>query len=523
MFQLRRGIGAWLAALCAASVILAGCGGGAKQQTANPATTTQQATKHLRVAFPYPFTAFDPHKGTSGADYEVMWAVYDSLLRFDKSGNIIPGQAKKWEFPDPKTMILTLNEGIKFTDGTPLDAEAVKWNIERIKDPKEKTVIAEQLAVVEKVEVLSPTQVKLSLSKPSASLPAVFTDRPGMMISPTAYKKLGADFARSPVGAGPFTLKEWKQDAYWVLERNPNFFEKGLPKLDKITFNQFQNSEAAVSAMKAGQIDFYVRIPAQQVAWVKDAADFNFVDAPTVQVANIYLNRVDPPLNNVKLRQAMAHAIDREAILKANYNGIGSIADGVLPVGYWAKDPSVKFPAYDPEKARQLVKESGYDGAPIRIVVSNEDEYVKNMQIVQQMFSAVGINVEIAPLASAATYEEFANKATAPGRAVAWSGRLDPDLSLSPLFGTGGAYNAPLSKKGYSDPRMDELLAKGRETFDPQERKQYYAELERIVTSEVHMITLVHKSWATACRKNVTGFETNPLGKPVYLYFDIQG
>jgi peptide/nickel transport system substrate-binding protein len=515
-----------LAAVCAI-FILAGCAGGAtptKPETSQSSagTTKQQGPKHLRIAQPSPFTAFDPHKGTSGSDHETLWAVFDSLFRFDKNGSIIPGQAKKWEFPDPKTMIITLNEGIRFTDGTPLDAEAVKWNIERIKDPKEKTVVAEQLAVISTVEVLSPTQLKLVLTEPAASLAATLSDRPGMMISPTAYKKLGPDFARNPVGAGPFKLVEWKQDAFWTLERNPDFFEKGLPKLDKITFYQFQNAEAAVSALKSGQIDFYVRVAPTAFAWVKSSPDFTFVDQPTTQVSNIYLNRADPPLNNLKLRQAIAYAIDREAILRVNYGGVGTVAEGVLPLGYWAKDSSVKAIPYDPKKAAQLVKESGYDGKPIRIVVSNEDEYVKNMQIVQQMLDQVGIKVEIVPLSSAATYEEWFNKGAAAGRSVAWSGRVDPDLSLAPLFGTGGAYNAPMNKKGLSDPRIDELLSKGRQASDQHERQQYYAELDKIITSEVHMITFVHKSWAAAVRNNITGFEPNPLGKALYLYFDMK-
>lgn len=520
MIAVRHGIRILLATLSVA-IILAGCGGGSATKT-DPAPGTARGPKHLRVGHPYSFTAFDPHKGTSGSDHEVLWAVFDALFRFDKTGNIISGQVKKWAFPDPKTMVLTLHAGIKFTDGTPLDAEAVKWNIERIKDPKEKTVVAEQLAVVKSVDVISPTELRLNLSEPAASLPATLSDRPGMMISPTAYKKLGADFARSPVGAGPFKMVEWKQDAYWVLERNPDFFEQGLPKLDKITFYQFQKAEAAVSALKSGQIDFYIRVAPQAIDWVKSSPDFNFVDAPTTQVSNIYLNRVDPPLNNLKLRQAMMHAIDRKAILQANYRGIGEVAEGVLPLGYWAKDPSVKNLPYDVEQSKRLVKESGYDGKPIRIVVSQEDEYVKNIQIVQQMLEQVGIKIDIVPLSSGATYEEFMTKGAAAGRSVAWSGRVDPDLSLSPLFETGGAYNAPMAKKGLTDLRINDLLAKGRQTGDQEERRKAYVELDKIVTAEVHMITFVHKSWATAVRKNITGFEPNPLGKALYLYFDMK-
>jgi len=505
----------WLALLALAAPLVAGGLGVGPA----PARAGAAGQVNIRIAAVEPnIQNYDPHKGFSGLEHRVLYAVFDQLVRFDARGNPVPGLAESWEWLNPKTLVLTLRTGVTFQDGTPFNADAVVFNFRRIMDPRENSIVRGEWREVESVEAVGDLRVKIVLRQPQPAFLAVLTDRSGMMVSPTAAARLGEEFGRRPVGAGPFILQQWVPGSHVTLVRNPIFWEKGYPRADRITIYQFRAEEPAVRALKTGAVDFMQGVPAKDVPWVKTSRDFAFVDAPTISVLVMSFNLTKAPVDDVNLRRAIRAAIDRRAILKVVYGNIGQLSPSILPRGFWSVSPTLVSPPYDPERAGQYLRQSKYKGEPLALVVSPDDYIVRASQMVQQFLGDVGIRTEITPLPGPEQLARYFTRGEFHGRIGAWSGRPDPHVNYSAIIGCGGSFNVP-RPRGYCDPRVDEYLAQGSATAERSQRQQAYAALDLYVIDQVLYIPLVHDSWAAAVRRTLTGFQPYVFGKPIYKEF----
>lgn len=483
---------------------------------------TPARAAHIRIAAVEPnIKNYDPHKGFSGLEHRVLYAVFDQLVRFDRSGNFVPGLAESWEWPDARTLILTLRRGVKFHDGTPFNAEAVVFNFRRIMNPEEQSIVRGEWTGVESIEIVGEHRVKITLREPSAAFLASLTDRSGMMVSPTAVRQFGEEFGHRPVGAGPFVLQAWVPGSHATLVRNPDFWEKDFPKADRITVYQFKADEPAVRGLKSGGADFMQGVPAKDVEWVKASRNFDFIDRPTVSALIMSFNLTRPPADDPHFRRAIQAAIDRRAILTVVYGGIGQTGTSLLPKGFWSVDPVMLAPAYDPARARHHLSLSKYRGEKIGIVVSPDDRIVKTAQLVQQFLGDVGIQVEITPLPGPEQMARFFSGREFHGRIGGWSGRPDPHINYFAVIGCGGSFNVP-RPRGYCDPKVDELLAQGSATRDRVQRQKAYYALDLHLNDQAMVIPLIHESWAVASRKNLGGFTPYLFGKPIYKEFGVK-
>lgn len=485
-----------------------------------------EAVKELRVAFDQGLSHFDPHLGTDNSELQVIYAVFDTLIRFDSQLNFLPGLAESWEFLNPTTLVLHLRRGVQFHDGTEFNAEAVKFNLERIMDPATGSVVRSELSVVESVEVVDSHTVLLNLSSPSAAILGALADRAGAMVSPTALQQMGPrEFSRRPVGAGPFIFKEWVDGSHWVLERNPNHWEPDYPKLDRIVFYHFRNQESAVQAMRAGQVDLYERVPEPQVDWVRASADYELVSVDSLRFPMLYINRTDPPLNNKALRLAIAHALDRDAIARVVGGPELAAANGLFPPGYWAYDPNVPGYRYDVQKAREYLAQAratGWDGRPVRIFGNQTNEHLMNAQIIKAMLDQAGIPNELVIGDTARSNDEFWQQGLFAMSVSAWGGRPDPNATVVALLHGLGSYNPPRRAEPHgSTPYLDELIEQAAQTYDQAERAALYGEIQRIAFEEAYLIPLYFSPYQVAVRKNVVGFEPNALGKIIYRVIDL--
>jgi ABC-type transport system substrate-binding protein len=477
---------------------------------------------HIRIAAVEPnIKNYDPHKGFSGLEHRVLYAVFDQLVRFDRKGNFLPGLAESWEWPDPKTLVLNLRRGVKFHDGTPFNAEAVVFNARRIMNPAEQSIVRGEWSGVEAVEASGEYRVRIAFKEPSPAFLAILTDRSGMMVSPTAARQLGEEFGTRPVGAGPFMLKEWTPGSHVTLVRNPQYWENGFPKADRMTIYQFKADEPAVRGLKAGGADFMQGVPAKDVDWIKASSGFDFVDAPTISLLIMSFNLTKAPADDVNLRRAIQAAIDRRAILKVVYGGIGHLSPSVLPRGFWSVDPVMLAPAYDPARAKQYLSQSRYRGERLSLVISPDDRIVRASQMVQQFLGDVGIQVEITPLPGPEQFARFFTRGEFHGRIGGWSGRPDPHVNYFAIIGCGGAFNVP-RPRGYCDPKVEDLLHQGSSTQDRAQRQKAYSALDLHLNDQALYIPLVHDSWAAAVRKTLTGFQAYLFGKPIYKEFGVK-
>ncbi len=486
---------------------------------AQPATTRPV---HIRIAAVEPnIRNYDPHKGFSGLEHRVLYAVFDQLVRFDVAGNFVPGLAEGWEWPDARTLILTLRQGVKFHDGTPFNAEAVVFNFRRIMNPAEQSIVRGEWAGVESVEAIGEHRVRIALREPSAAFLAALTDRSGMMVSPTAVRQLGEEFGHRPVGAGPFMLQSWVPGSHATLVRNPDFWEKDFPRADRITISQFRADEPAVRGLKSGSVDFMQGVPGKDVEWVRASRNFDFIDRPTVSALVLSFNLMKAPADDVHFRRAIQAAIDRRAILNVVYGGIGQTGYSLLPKGFWSVDPVMLAPAYDPARARQLLSQSKYRGEKIGLVASPDDRIVKSAQMVQQFLGDVGIQAEITPLPGPEQLARFFSGREFNARIGGWSGRPDPHINYFAVIGCGGSFNVP-RPRGYCDPKIEELLQQGSTTRDRTLRQKAYYALDLYLNDQAMFVTLLHESWAVAARKNLVGFQPYLFGKPIYKEFGLK-
>ncbi|PVY55834.1 MULTISPECIES: ABC transporter substrate-binding protein [unclassified Simplicispira] len=498
-----------LASMLAASAAMAG---GASMPVW--AQAARQKGGVLKVAALVNPSSLDPATGGAGTDHAYLWTLYDTLVEWDyKTLQTKPGLAE-WAFPDPRTMVLTLRPGVKFHDGTACDAQAVKFNLDRNRQDARSNLKAD-LANISQVEVTGPLQVKVSLNQPDYTLPASLSDRAGMMVSPKAVRELGADHDRKPVGAGPWKFVKWADGQNVTLVRHEQYWRADQPYVDGIEFNIIVDNATALRSVVANQNHFVHSLSARYKPIIDRAKNLKFVTGPTLYLHQIYFNFARGALSNLKVRQAINFAIDRDAFLKAGMGGLGEIAHMQLPSAHWAYDKSlVGLYPFDPERARKLVAESGLSNIEIVFGGNNDQDSVRRNEIVMEQLGKVGIKTRFiaAPVAEAAS-QFFGSEKKTDALLSAWTGRPDPSMSYGSLYGTSAYFNAGRTE---ISPEFTKLLQESRARETLADRQRVFSSIQRTVMEGAYVAPLVFQVEVAAAAPQVRDFVPNLLGKPKF-------
>lgn len=469
----------------------------------------------LRVAHPTAPTTLDPASGNSGFDHIYLYPMFDTLVNFvPETLEAEPGLASSWEFTDETTLVLNLNEGISFHDGTPFNAEAVKANLERSKT-WENSNIAGDLINVDTVDVVDEYTVQLNLSQPDTALPLILSDRAGMMVSPTAFDADPDGFGQSPVGTGPFKFVEWLTGESVTVERHDDYWGEQA-YLDSIVFSIIIDRDTAINAVLSGQQDFTFNVDPSQLARVESEEGIVSNQSAGLFHYEFYTNNGRPPFDDVRVRQALNHAIDRDAYLQATQFGTGEVAWHPLPSAHWAF-PSEQVPTYeyDPEKARELLAEAGYpDGLTIEVVGWTADPDVRRAEVLQQQFADVGVTMNITATEVPQATAAFFNDKNYDAYLAAWTGRPDPSLTYSLVFGVDGYFNTA----AYEAPGLEAAIQQTRSVSDQAERTDAFSEASRIIADEALYIPLAYPPDLSVHRDSVQGYVPNLLAKPKFAY-----
>lgn len=501
-----------------ALLIVAGCSnsssssGKSQENTAEKETpATPKKGGSLTIAFDTDISNYDPLLGNSGNDHALLYPIYDTLVNFNAQLEPQPGLAESWDIPDDKSIILHLRKGVTFHDGTPFDAEAVKFNIERAISPDS---MVSDLGNVESVDVVDSHTAKLNLKQPDSSIILALSDRSGMMVSPTAVKKFGNDFGQNPVGTGPFKLEKWVKNAEIQLKANENYWQEGLPYLDQMTLKVMPDENTRLNALKSGQVQLYWNVSPNNIPILKK--DKNIVLNSKMKVAfqNMYINTKLPPLDKKEVRQALQYAIDRETLVKVLTFGEGEPAYQTFPKEYWASNQDIKIP-YDIEKAKSLLKEAGVESVSFDVYVPNLPFYQRIAEAVKGQVKEAGITMNIQTTEANKGNTIYFNEKRGQAWFTFWSGRPDPQQTMNSLISGKAFYNAG----GESTPEKEELIAKAAATYDQKERAKLYAQINKIaILDEAMTIPVFFAPAAAAMSPQVKGFEGTLLGKPKFSF-----
>ncbi|MGH8056677.1 MAG: ABC transporter substrate-binding protein, partial [Candidatus Entotheonellia bacterium] len=311
----------------------------------------------LKIAFESDVPGMDPHTSLGVQVQVLIPSLFSTLVTIDENLEVVPDLARSWEVKDGgKTYIFHLHPGVKFHDGTECDAAAVKWNFDRLLNPEEKLLIAPFFTMVESVEPLDAQTLKITLKYPTETfMRALANYRKGFPItSPTAYKTWSKqDLPSHPVGTGPFKLAKWEQNSVILLERNPHYFKRGLPYLDKIEFRIIKDGVTRATALRAGEVDFVNLLPIEHVERLSKDPKLRVLRGPATATIFLVANNGRKPFDDVRVRRAtIGYGIDRQVIAKSALLGLVPPLLSFVPQGTLGHKDFLELYPYDPNKAK---------------------------------------------------------------------------------------------------------------------------------------------------------------------------
>jgi peptide/nickel transport system substrate-binding protein len=467
----------------------------------------------------------DPHVATAVNDFRILVNIYDGLVRYAPGTlEVEPALAESWEISEDGTVYtFQLRDGVTFHDGTAFDAEAVKFNFDRMLDedhPYHGTgpfPLSFFFGAIEETEVVDELSVRFHLDEPYAPFLSNLAYPTGLIVSPTAVETHGAEYARNPSGTGPFAFRVWESNRQVALQRNEDYWN-GAPPLAGVVFRPITDANARVSEMLSGGIDLMVEVPPDNVQLFADDAGFVLHEEAGPHLWFLILNTREAPFDDVKMRQAVNYAIDKESLVTNVLQGTATVAAGPTPEAFaWAYNEDLEPYPYDPERAKELIAEAGYaDGVETVFFVTEGGsgmlDPVPMGTAIQADLAAVGIDARIE------TYEwnTFLNQVNPglEGKAgmaqMAWMTN-DPDtlpfLALrTEAMPEEGGFNSGY----YSNPEVDALLEQARRETDQEERARLYKEMQAIVHEDAPWAFVANWKQNAVTTANVENFRLEP-------------
>jgi len=480
------------------------------------------AQSRLVIASGTDAVTLDAHYITDSPSATVSEHITEPLFELTPDGQIVPHLVESYEVSDDGLVwTLHLRRGILFHDGTPFNAEAVKFNLDRILDPDNGVAFRFLISPITSVDVVDEYTVRLTTEAPFAPILAHLTHSSIGMQSPAAIQRYGDDYARNPVGTGPFRFKEWVRQDRIVLERNADYWG-GPPQVDEIVFRVVPEDGARMLMVQTGEAHVAVRVPPEMVSVLDRDPNIDVVNTPSVRTIYIGFNtyqRPDRPKNpftDRRVRQAFNYAVDNAAINEFILGGMGRPSDAPIAPGIFGYAPIGGY-EYNPEKARQLLAEAGYPNGLRVQFYSPSGRYLKDLEVaeaVQAQLAEVGIEAEIVTLEWAA-YLAATNmppdQNEVPMFLLGWGTVTgDADYGLYPLFHSSQWVPAGSNRMFYSNREVDALLDRARTTPDDQVRQAAYREAMELIMEDAPWLFLHAETQLTAIRTEVEGIVVHP-------------
>ena len=455
----------------------------------------------------------DPDLGRTYVGRIVFASLCDKLFDITQNSEIIPQLATGYEFAaDNLSLTIDIRSGVKFHDGTTLDAEAVKYNLERSKNfPGSNR--ASELEQLGSVEVVDKDTVRLNLSQPFAPIVAQLADRAGMMVSPKAAEAEGENFGNAPVCAGPFQFKERVAQDRIVVERFPDYWDASSINLAQVVFLPIPDTSVRLANLQSGDLQMIERPAPTDLETIRSDPNLTLPSAPSLGYQGLTINLSNPkplgtPLaSSPQVREAFELALDRNVINQAVFNGEYIVGNQAVPPSSPWYNNNYPIPERDLEKAKALLKEAGFDRVSFELMVGNNPESVRLGEVIQSLAAEAGFDVSLRAT-EFATALDLQEQGDYEVFAIGWSGRIDPDGNIHQFETCKGTLN----ESGYCDQQVDSLLNKARAVSDTAERKALYDQAGELYLPNRNIIYLYHSNLFFPHTSALQGFEAYPDG-----------
>jgi peptide/nickel transport system substrate-binding protein len=470
-------------------------------------------------------TSLDPNQLTDINSMRLVRNIYDGLTRFEPGTfNIQPALAESWDIAeDGLTYTFKLRQGVTFHDGTPFNADAVKFAFDRMLDPEHPSYdtgpfpfATFYFGAIDTTEVVDESTVVMHLKQPYAPLLNTLAVACGLIVSPEAVKAQGKAYAQNPVGTGPFKFVSWEPNQRVSLEANAEYWD-GAPKLQNLIFRPIIEEQTRFTELLSGGVNFIVDVPPDNIAQITGDPAYQFVEQPGPHIWWVTINTAMKPFDDVKVRQAVNYAVNKETICADILQNTGDPAHTVVPPAIeWAYNPDAQSYPYDPEKAKQLLTEAGYpDGFETTFWVTASGSGMQSPktmgEAIQANLADVGIKTSI-EVAEWGAYLNLYNAGMSDKAGLAemsWMFDTGDPHTVLPLNFYKDAY--PQFNTGhYTNDRVDELLHQAAISLDQEERGKLYKEVQQITSEDAPWIFVDHAKQNAAMTANVKGFMLNP-------------
>jgi peptide/nickel transport system substrate-binding protein len=487
------------------------------------ALTAGAAEKVLTVGIEDPPKTMDPRYSTDATGMRISHhLLFSTLVQHGLDLQIVPNLAERWETPNDTTYVFHLHKGVTFHDGHPLTAADVKFTFEHLKDPSTQSPFAGTYRIINTITVLDDHTVRFELEQPVAS----FLTSVIMPIVPAHIVADSTDFHRQLIGSGPFRFVEQSPNEI-VLSANPDFY-LGAPALDRIVFKVIKDDNTRFLKMRKAELDLVINaIPLNKVNDFKKSPlsrTYRVIEDPGLSYSYLAFNLAAEPLQDVRLRAAIAHAIDVDEIIQYRLEGHAVRSNSLLSPVNWFSEPAARHYAFDPERAMSLLDEAGFsapDGSgrqprlKLELKTSNNAEAVGIARILQAQLAKVGIELVLKSYEWGTFYGDI-QSGNYQLTTMRWVGVTEPDFYFD-IFHSSQFPPAGRNRGRYQNEAIDRLTEQGRMTLDPDRRQAIYSQIQKIVAEELPYISLWHTNNISIVHHRVSGYQQHPMGG--YLSF----
>lgn len=496
-------------ALAGGSSFIAACSagsGGTNAANSAAASATPVQGGILAAALTGEPDSLDPAVSSVYTGAQVYDNIFSKLLTMSPDGKFVPRLATKWTATDPTTWTFDLVDNAYFHNGEKFTSADVKYTFERILDPKTASAYTALYAPITSIEAPSPTQVVFKLKAPFGPFLTNLANN-GEIVNQKAIES--GDPSRKPVGTGPFQFVEWVQGDHITLKKFDKYFEADRPYLDEVDFRFLLVDQGRIDALSSGEINWADAIPLQQISALKTDPRFTYVTSPVAGIPDfLALNTAKAPFDKVEVRQAVAWALDRNAIRDLAYSGSGEVGNQEVPSGstwFDGTDPYSSGP--DVSKAKQLLAQAGYpNGLTVEYLgLPQYPELLKTGEVVRDQLKAIGITMNIKQVDVSVWFDAF-SKGDYQITSAYQERTIDPDNFYSLVIRSGG----PINTTAYSSPTVDALIDQAAASTDDATRKQLYTQIRKIVREEAPIIFVHYETINYLMQKKVVGSTVTP-------------
>lgn len=445
--------------------------------------------------------SMDPTASNDVPSHRVYLNIYDTLIERDQEMKLIPALAESWEQTDPLTLVLKLRKGVKFHNGDPLKASDVVFSLKRA---KEAPSLMSFFYDIDTIEAVDNETVKITTKKPFGPLTNYLAHKGAAILNERAVTEAGSDYGQKPVGTGPFVFDSWRSGDRVILKANPDYF-RGKPAVDTVVFRVIPEGVNRTIALETKEADIAYDIDPVDLRMVEEHPDLNLIQKPSMNINYLGFNTSKAPFDKKEVRQAIAYAIDRQSLIDAVYLGAATEANSPVSPSVFGYSKDAKKYTYDVAKAKELLAQAGYpDGFKAKIWLNDNTVRRDIAVILQDQLKQIGIDLQIEILEWGSYLDRLVRKEH-DMFLLGWTSSPDSDSALYALFHSKN-HGSSGNRTYFTNPRMDELLDKGRESTIAEDRIAYYKEAQDIVQEELPMVVLVYPDDNVGIQKTIKGF-----------------